>query len=175
MNLSYHGLMERLNGYEETDTMNDLIDSKHFRFKSQDSDYRLYDPVLKTYKETDGTTLCTVDLDHVRGGSGSGLDMLSEDDRATLKLTFLPDCTLTKAEVHYSEHGQSPVMEILDVAVGAVGELTPGPVAAAISVGGAVFNWMAGKLVEASDDGGRTTFVAVVANVVNAVVAEIRQ
>lgn len=118
--------------------------------------YRVYQPTLESFPDTDGLTKVATQVDHIRGGGG-------KDDHCELKVWFTPEGEVNKVTVSFSladgdyEDAFNTLAGILADAV-----TVPG-IPAIIDVAGWVFGKVANFLGKLSDDGGRVYFPAVVA------------
>lgn len=142
--------------------------SKYLEYTVQDSDYRVYNPVLK------GAQL-SFSIDHIRGGA--------TDDHVNLLLTFNPDGSVQQLSGDWKAGNDGytiPAIVVTGVdAAAAVFAATTAPetlgisaVAMAAAVGAfdiacVVVNRVSPFLVKLSDDGGRLYTLAVVYHAVN--------
>ncbi len=147
---------------------NSSTNSKCLEYTVQDSDYRVYNPVLK------GTEL-SFTIDHIRGGA--------TDDNVNLLLTFNPDGSVKQLSGDWKAGNQGytipPIVVTAVDTAAAVFAATTAPetlgisaVAMAAAVGAfdiacVVVNRVSPFLVKLSDDGGRLYTLAVVYHAVN--------
>lgn len=124
---------------------------KAFKFKSQDSNYRLYRP--NTNPTPDGGVLLFAKVDHIRGGG-------AKDDHAVVNMTFDQNGKLVAGNADFEIQGHDNILADFSEAISAASDLNPKAEVAAVltNVTGAVLN----SIEKLNETGGRLVFPSVV-------------